>query len=656
MRRTVVWQLIGLILAVSASWPAAAGPQIHKGTAADWVEFVPLPSADPALAGQIRNGQSNLLSDFQTRAKPDGYEVFDRYAYKIVDRTGLERGASISVEFDPATQDVTFNELKVIRDGVAIDHLTDITFDVFRREKDAEKGVFDGWLTAYANIDDVRIGDIVDYSKTTVRKPLVGRDLMSRVFDVAWYEPVALIREKIIWPREKPLTIRSTGTDIQPEIQTRDGLTTYLWQAANPKPEKQEDNVPPDASPYQFVSISSTARWQDIADAILPYYRLDQPLPAEFAAKLDAIATSNPLSEDRMIEVMRLVQDSIRYVSLSIGQGSYVPRSPTAVVTSGFGDCKDKALLLATSLRRLGIEAVTALTDFDEGIALQNALPSLRAFDHVIVKASIGERVYWLDATNYLQGGEAENLVAPGYYYALPILPVGTGIEKIEQGILIQPTTFVSELFLFPKLPDQPLRLKVETIYHDADADKMRYKLISQSRTKIADDYLQYYNRQYPGMKAVEPLVTKDDRDGNIIVINESYELVPDDLHKNGLAENFPLKADIGLGFLPEPSSVGRQSPVWLGLKRFNRHKITVKNLKARFAPPEDIHDIITPYMAFSLSWSSTPTEFELDWILNTLNDRAPIADLSAYLKALKDISYNASLSYNFAYAEAEAN
>ncbi len=59
--------------------------------------------------------------------------------------------------------------MHIIRDGVVLDRLHGAKFDVFRHEKDAEKGMFDGWLTAHVNIDDVRVGDVVDYGRTTVR-------------------------------------------------------------------------------------------------------------------------------------------------------------------------------------------------------------------------------------------------------------------------------------------------------------------------------------------------------------------------------------------------------------------------------------------------------------------------------------------------------
>lgn len=653
---SAITRLVVLIAFAIFCAPAMADTEIHKGGPGTWIDRVELPKADPHFDSQIKGGISNLVSEYQIRQRPGGIEAFDRYAYRIVDRTGLEHGAAINFEFDPATSQVTMNWLNIIRDGVVIDRLPGATFDVFRREKDAEKGLFDGWLTAYVNVDDVRVGDIIDYGRTTVRTPIVGADLFFHSVAMAWGEPIALIREKVSWPANQPLNIRQVRTDIQPDIKTDGASKAYTWQSVNPAPVKSEENLPADFLTYPTIQISSTAKWQDVVDAMLPYYRLDQELPAAFASKLDDIAARYARPEDRMIEAMRLVQDTIRYVSLSMGRGSYIPRSPGTVIASGFGDCKDKALLLASSLRRLGVQADPALTDLDDGLALGDMLPTIRAFDHVIVKATIKSQTYWIDATNYLQGGRAENLVPPDYGFALPVIAGKARMERMERKELFQPTTFVSEAFDFPKLKGEALKLTVSTTYRDADADSMRYRLVSQSATKLADDYLQYYNRQYPGMTSLAPLSTHDDRDGNMVTTAESYELPAEDLDADDLIKNFPLKADVGISNLPEPDMVGRAGPIWLGSPMFKRHQCIVRNLKAAFVGPEKSDDVITPYVAFKARWSSTPTEFQVDWFLKTIGDRVPAKDIGSYLRSRRKMSDNASWSYNFGYAETEAN
>ncbi|MDK1376173.1 MULTISPECIES: DUF3857 domain-containing transglutaminase family protein [unclassified Sinorhizobium] len=650
-RRSFVFLLALILTLLGPGLTAKADEQVHKTPAEKWVEIVGIPELDPARNVEIRNGIAFLLTDTQIRYRSGGYSVFERLAYKVTDRPGLERGARLDIEFDPSRERLSFNRLMIVRDGVVIDKLGDAKFEIFRRETDSERGIFDGRLTAHVDLSDVRVGDIVDYSTTYEVTPTVAKDLLFTRFQAEWGEPVALTRERIIWPTEKPLNIRAVRTGLKPRVTNAGGETTYLWETANPVPVKLQDNLPVDYPNFGFVQISSEFDWQPVVDAVLPFYQPAESFPADFEAKLTEIEVRHGSLEDRLIAALRLVQDEIRYVSLSMGAGSYVPRRPETVLASGFGDCKDKTLLLVSALRRLGVEAEAALTDIDEGRALEHAVPALQVFDHAIVKAKIGERVWWLDATDYLQGGRAANIVQPDYGFALPLVVSGAVLEKLPEKELLEPTQSVTERFAFPKRDGEPLVLTVNTIYRHGDADNMRRKLASTSKPKLADDYLQYYNRQYPGIKSTSMLESGDDRDLNIVTTMEAYELPSGALLANDLAKNFPLRADIGISDMPRPTTIGRTGPIALGPQVFKSHKVTVSNLNARFSLPANI-DVPDPRVSLRLHWSSIPTEFEVEWRFRMLEGRVPPEEIGAYLKAADDIERNSAFSFDFTYVD----
>ncbi|WP_421915835.1 DUF3857 domain-containing transglutaminase family protein [Mesorhizobium sp.] len=620
-----------------------------KGPAESWVKLVDIPAADAGQSNQIKNGVSWLLSDDQFIHRAAGYAEFSRYVYKIVDRPGLEQGAALSLQFDPSRHRVTLNHLRIIRDGVVLDRLADTKFDVFRQEKDAEKGVFDGWLTAHANIDDVRVGDIIDYGTTYEITPLVGKDLFFTSFATVWDEPVALLRTSITWPAGQPLEIKPRGTELKPSISSSGSDTVYVWEIQNPKPVKVEDNLPVEYPAWGSVDVSSTADWQRVVDAVAPYYKPATTFPPAFSAKLDDIALKHPVPADRMIQAMRLVQDQIRYVSLSIGAGSYIPRDPATVIASGFGDCKDKALLLASALTRLGIDAEVALADLDKGNAVDQHLPALRHFDHAIVKAKIGTKTYWLDGTDYLQGGRAENFAQPDYGFVLPLSGNG-GLEKMPVRKLANPSTDVAERFDFPERPGDPLLLEVISTYQGGEADWMRQKLAGQSLSEISNTYLQYYSKQYPGMRSTAELKIIDRRDDNTVSVKESYELPADALAANDLAKHFPIKADLGSS-LPTPTMVGRIGPVSLGTPFYKHYSIVVRNLKARFSG-EQLKDVVTPYASLKTSWSNTQTEFRADWDFQTFGTAVPANQIVDYLKSVDQITDSFYWTYDFTYAE----
>ncbi|RTL93965.1 MAG: DUF3857 domain-containing protein [Hyphomicrobiales bacterium] len=643
--------LLFLVFLAGSILPAGADEIVRKGPMADWIKTVDIPAADPARADRIKNSISWLLSDEQIIHRDHGYDDYSRSVYRIVDRPGLERGASIDLQFDPSRHRVTFNHLRIIRDGQVLDRLADVKFDIFRQEKDAEKGVYDGWLTAHVNIDDVRVGDIVDHGETYETTPLVGKDLFFDTFSTEWDEPVGLIRTSVIWPAAQPLAIKPRGTEIKPVLTASGSDTVYLWEIANPKPIKVEENLPTDFPAWGSIDVSSTAEWQSVVNAIQPYYRPVTAFPAAFTAKLDEIAAKHAQPEDRMIQAMRLVQDEIRYVSLSMGSGSYIPRDPAVVIQSGFGDCKDKALLLASALQRLGIPAQVALADLDKGRALDQHLPAIRAFDHAIVKAMIGAKIYWLDATNYLQGGDASDFWQPDYGFALPLFGNGQ-LEKMPSPELTSPSIKVAEDFSFPDRPDGHLTLTVLSTYEGADADNMRSSLASRSLSDLSDSYLKYYSKRYPGIESAARLEVFDNRDGNIINVRESYQLPAQALAANDLAKNFPIKAVDLSADLPTPTMVDRAGPIALGAPVYRSHAITVSNLKARFSG-EGMKNIVTPYLSLKSSWSNTPTTFEVKWNFRTLATQVPAKAIGDYLKSVKDVGDNTDWSFNFTYQDA---
>ncbi|MDP3899321.1 MAG: DUF3857 domain-containing protein, partial [Mesorhizobium sp.] len=481
-------------------------------------------------------------------------------------------------------------------------------------------------------------------------KPVLGGGLVHLTFTVEWSVPLARSRIKAIWPADKPLHFRSKELDLKPRVETSGDSTVYVWERRNEAPVIAQPNLPPDIPAYGYIEMSSTTDWQDVVDVTLPHYRLDKELPAAFVARLDTIAARFPKPDDRLVETSRLVQDDIRYVSLSIGSGSHIPRPPAEVLASGFGDCKDKSLLLATALARLGITASVALTDIDEGPALRDRLPGIPLFDHMIVKAVIGAEVYWIDPTVYLQGGRAEDLAPPTYGYALPLERTGAQLEPIPSKPLLKPTVSVAETFTFPDAAGAPLTLGVKTTYLGAAADTMRYRLRRESIAKISDDYVRYYNGQYPGIRSVASLQTTDDRDANVVIVAERYELTADDLAADDLAKDFPLKGDFGLTELPTPSRVGRTAPIWLGHPFFKQHKSSVQNLKARFSAPADSEMVASPFAILSTVTSATDTTFEVTWNFITLTDRIPAAYLGKYLRTLDEMSENSKWTFDFTY------
>ena len=96
--------------------------------------------------------------------------------------------------------------------------------------------------------------------------------------------------------------------------------------------------------------------------------------------------------------VARLGAD-VKYTGIEFGEASIIPRTPAEVLERRYGDCKDKALLLAALLRAAGVPAQLALLDAGFGPDVDPDVPGLGGFDHAIVYVP-GPKPLWIDATD----------------------------------------------------------------------------------------------------------------------------------------------------------------------------------------------------------------------------------------------------------------
>ena len=69
-------------------------------------------------------------------------------------------------------------------------------------------------------------------------------------------------------------------------------------------------------------------------------------------------------------------------MSIALGMGGYQPRAPEDVLSTGFGDCKDKATLFVAALNRMGVTAFPVILNSSGGV--KRDLPSINQFDHAI--------------------------------------------------------------------------------------------------------------------------------------------------------------------------------------------------------------------------------------------------------------------------------
>jgi transglutaminase superfamily protein/uncharacterized protein DUF3857 len=88
---------------------------------------------------------------------------------------------------------------------------------------------------------------------------------------------------------------------------------------------------------------------------------------------------------ERLASLLGFVRGKVRYVAAGTAVAGHRPAPPADVLARGWGDCKDKALLLVAMLRETGVEAYPALIHLGSDGRIDAEFPSPFQFNHVVV-------------------------------------------------------------------------------------------------------------------------------------------------------------------------------------------------------------------------------------------------------------------------------
>ncbi|MFE8585302.1 DUF3857 domain-containing protein [Sphingomonas sp. NCPPB 2930] len=632
-------------VAVETAGPAAAqAPAVEPMP--DWVRTLAIPEATKPRVERAQDGVVYLLNDAQYRSRPDGHDDWFRLTSKVINRSGLESAGQITMAYNPAFETLGIHFVHLIRDGKVIDLTRDTQFRVVEREDDLEDGIVSGTMKVIANLRDVRVGDIVDYATTVHARSSLWAGHAFYGFSQRFSEPLAMRSLRFVWPEGMTPRFKAINSDIAFPPRKTDRGTEWEWSVTDPAPMKGEDNVPGGVFQWGLGEISTMRDWGEVAAWATGLYRGDDTLPADFAARLDAIAKASPAPADRLTAATRYIQDNIRYVGEELGEGSFVPRRPGVVLARGYGDCKDKSLLLAVALRRLGIDAVPALVSTTDGPRLTERLPSPLVFDHVIVRAVLDGRVLWIDPTGTHRGGRGTAIVPSNLGHALPIRDGQAALEPMAgYGERAGRMTVVEE-FAVDEKAEVAMTLHVVTRYTDARADQVRGSWASTSARKIADNNLAFYRKRFPELVEGKPLVQTDDRDANVVTMVEDYTMSRAAFDKAKLSAKLITRAYAAQDILPDRQDDPRRQPLALPDHVVNEQTIDLRVKDRLLEPLEDVEAKGGP-VAFSRRSTKLPEGLHIVYRLDTgPRDMVPAAEAEAVYAVSEKVSNETGIEF----------
>lgn len=516
-RRLAPWAALLVALACQA---AAAKPNFTVQPPPSWVQTI-TPPAD-ADQNEPEDGLRCMLDDRQVRVTPGGSQNYNHFVQQVTTSAAVEQVSQLSLDFEPSYQSLVVHHIRVVRAGQTINALRPSEIKVIQREGELNEQLFNGTLSAVVLLNDVRPGDVIDYAYSVNGDNPVLTGRYADAFSLAHSDTCALLRVRLLWPAARKLFMRPQQTDLQPAVNEGSDEVEYVWERPDAPGVEYEDSTPRRDDPTPFVQLSEFETWADVARWAAPLYA-----PGELSPALKAQVEEwrrLPDAEARLLAARRFVQDEVRYLGIELGTYSHTPTRPSKVFERRFGDCKDKTLLLTTMLNELGIVARPALVNTDARRALDGWQPSPYSFDHVIVRAELNGKTYWLDPTISYQRGTLANASTPGYERALVVGPETQTLTEIPLTTADSPSLTVHEVYEVKSF-DAPVRLTVTSRYRGPDADAMRYRLAGQSREDMGKGYINFYADGEPSIQQDGLPEVSDDERANIITLVEHYTI-----------------------------------------------------------------------------------------------------------------------------------
>lgn len=457
-----------------------------------------------------------LLIDIQENAFLQ--EDYIHYVIQVNNSEGVQEMSTIHTYYDPSYQSIHFHEINIHREQEIIPKSFD-KFKFLQRESDLKRALYDGSISVINELEDIRPGDIIEYSYTrTGYNPAYAKHRFS-----SFYQEYSIYIDKLYqtYLIDKEVNIKYYLDAKEANISKEDNLWKYQWQLEEIEPTYYDYTIPSWQDQYKMVSLSTMHNWGEVVEWAKQLYKLSdkdkKALKREVQKQLSFGGT-----ETDVLDAIRFVQDEIRYLGFEEGIHAFLPHNPRDVYKQRFGDCKDKSFLLSTILNEMGVVASPLLVHSDKGQTLDSRPPGPNQFDHCIVSFNFKGKDYFIDPTISNQGGDLAHYTIPEYGKGLKIKDGSNTLINIKEN-QIAPLIIIDELIEIDSIGGGG-RLSISTKYTGGQADNERSFFASTNRSDIKQNYEKFYKSTYPKLKIENVEIIDSNRETkNTITIKESY-------------------------------------------------------------------------------------------------------------------------------------
>ena len=577
---------------------------------------------------------------FNRQVHADNHQTYVHMAVRLETMQAVQRESQWRLQFEPRSQVVTLHSIRIRRGAQAFEHANLNEIRLLQREEGLEGYVIDGWFTLLLVLEDVRPGDVMEWSYTIDSHPRLLPESCASFFSLPEGIPVGRYGFSLRFRESRPMKWKSSSEFLVP-VETRDnGQVLWVWSGENYAEPKPEEDTPPWCISYPWIQVSDCPDWKTVAAAIAQTWKED----AEDETLAQITSELAGKGEDILPQVegaLKLVQDQCRYLSVNLELGGHVPTAAGLVARRRFGDCKDLSFLLVQLLRRLGVSARPVLVNSVLRKSVTGMLPMPGLFNHVVVEYTVRGETRWVDATMRHQGGGPMNRCIPNYGVGLPLdlkssdlveppeASAETGSYELKESILLDTA-------------GGPSLLGVVLTARGFQAEMLRHELEQRGAEGLAKERLQICAGRFFNAKRVAECEIRDDRAANEFVLAEVFEvegfLGPS--QSPGFC-SVTLRNNLVLATLPiseqGPNKPQRRTPLALPYPCQIVHTIEVQSPALRPFPNQR-SAVDSPFLKFSRNHKSLMGYWSVTLGLTTLADAVPPDRIDEYRKTVEKV------------------
>ena len=182
---------------------------------------------------------------------------------------------------------------------------------------------------------------------------------------------------------------------------TPSGNNGWQWVVNAVPAIKAEQEMPPYRGIQGQMIVSFLApgggrtfkNWRDMGIWYNDLTRGRRDASNDITQKSAALTSSSTVTLGKMRAIADFMQRDIRYVGIELGIGGFQPHAATDVFAHRYGDCKDKATLMSSMLKSVGVDSYYVLINTERGSVTPEMPPHVGGFDHVILAIKLADGI-----------------------------------------------------------------------------------------------------------------------------------------------------------------------------------------------------------------------------------------------------------------------